>query len=43
MPKNSPVVFIVGHGTTSGKGNIIDYGNYHVILLHISYLKKTIW
>jgi hypothetical protein len=25
MPKNSPVVLIVGHGSSSGKGALVDY------------------
>lgn len=32
MPKNSPVVLIVGHGSSSGKGALVDYSNYHLLL-----------
>ena len=32
MPKNSPTILIVGHGSVSGKGQLIDYLRYNVLL-----------
>lgn len=32
MPKNSPTILIVGHGSVSGKAQVIDSFGYHILL-----------